>query len=377
MKRSNYQIAKTLLISGLIFSTYIGTIQAAQPSYKLTDLGALTTTGSSAAVDINNHGQIVGYSWAAGQQTSATIWDKGQISLLGGHALMSSATAINDSGVVVGYNETSSGQNAVVWTNGQATILDSNTATALDINSHGVIAGATYNSGPTIWINGTMEQLPIINSYYFSVARGINNLGQVVGSYELTTADWQIYTRAALWSNGNGIDIGAADGFSSSYAEKINDAGDIVGQSHNGFNGGAHATLWRNGVAIDLGSLNDGTEASFAMDINSHGQIVGYSQSGLFSPENNARAVIWFADLNPVMLDTLIDPLDPLYGQVSLYTAKGINDLGQIVGYGLINGKERAFLLSPLATVPEPGSMAMLLAGLGLFGIASRRNKQA
>jgi probable HAF family extracellular repeat protein len=374
MKRSKSCIrtAKILFASSLVFSALSATALAAQPAYRLTDLGAFTANGNSAAVDINNHGQIVGYSWTAGQQTSATIWNNGQISLLGESGVLSSATAINDAGVAVGYNHTNGIQNAIVWTNGQESILSGNTAIALDINNHGVIAGASYNGGPTTWTNGNADYLPVITSPYFSFARGINSLGNVVGSFEIVSPDFQIYTRAALWTGGSVIDLGTANGFNSSYAEKINDAGDIVGQSNNGYLGEARATLWRAGQAVDLGSLNGGTEASFAKDINRQGQIVGYSQIDPLAPENSARAVIWFDDFNPVALDTLIDPLDPMYGQVSLYTAMGINDLGQIVGYGSINGKERAFLLTPLAAVPEPENYALIMLGLGLIGLAKK-----
>jgi probable HAF family extracellular repeat protein len=124
---------------------------------------------------------------------------------------------------------------------------------------------------------------------------------------------------------------------------------------------------------IDLSSLNGGAETSFAKDMNSLGQIVGYSQMDPFGPENSACAVIWYDDLTPIALDTLIDPLARIFGQVALYTAMGINDLGQIVGYGLINGKERAFLLSPLATVPESETYALIVLGFGLISIAIRR----
>jgi len=40
--------------------------------------------------------------------------------------------------------------------------------------------------------------------------------------------------------------------------------------------------------------------------------------------------------------------------------ATGINDAGQIVGQGLINGQEQAFLMTPIAEqVPEPGALAI------------------
>jgi hypothetical protein len=62
-----------------------------------------------------------------------------------------------------------------------------------------------------------------------------------------------------------------------------------------------------------------------------------------------------------------------------------INENGYIVGTGLRNGKGIEFLMSPIAEVPvgpvlspvpEPETYAMMLAGLGLLGVMTRRRKQ-
>ena len=368
--------AKTLLIVSLIFSGFLGDAQATQLKYRLTDLGAFTADGGSAAVDINNLGQITGYSWAPDQQAYAAIWNNGQISPLGGSAVWSYTSAINDSGVVVGYNHDGSNQNAIQWLSGQSSsILVSQTccsgtaSIAQDINNDGVVAGWSDGGWSAVtWTNGIMHKLPDLS--YASAAMGINNFGQIVG---ISVSNTTSTNHAVMWNNGNIIDLGMATGFKASFAEKINDAGDVVGQSNNGYLADTHATLWRAGNIIDLGSLNDGADASFAKDINNLGQIIGYSQLDPSNPNSLSRAVIWSDSLVPIALDTLIDPLDPLNGKASLYSAWGINDLGQIVGYGLINGQQRAFLLNPISSVAEPENYALMMFGLSLISLARRR----
>jgi hypothetical protein len=51
-----------------------------------------------------------------------------------------------------------------------------------------------------------------------------------------------------------------------------------------------------------------------------------------------------------------------------LTSAVGINDAGQIVGNGLLNGQEQAFLLdTQTPSAPEPGSFVLLSAGATLL----------
>jgi probable HAF family extracellular repeat protein len=87
----------------------------------------------------------------------------------------------------------------------------------------------------------------------------------------------------------------------------------------------------------DLGTL-PGDLWSWANNINSKGQAVGTS-----FPATGSRAFIW---QNGVMTDlnTLIPAGSPLY----LLEAFGINDRGQIAGFGqLSNGELRGYLLNP------------------------------
>lgn len=63
-----------------------------------------------------------------------------------------------------------------------------------------------------------------------------------------------------------------------------------------------------------------------------------------------------------VDLNTMIDPASGWL----LLEARGINDIGQISGWGLRNGQPRGLLLSP---VPEPSTLA--LAGFVVATLAA------
>lgn len=88
----------------------------------------------------------------------------------------------------------------------------------------------------------------------------------------------------------------------------------------------------------DLGTLKGGS--SYANDINDAGQIVGSSQ---VSKALDFHAVVWdggkLYDLN-----TLIHARSGW----TLRDAVAINNCGQIAGSGVHSGRRRAFLLTPV-----------------------------
>jgi len=91
----------------------------------------------------------------------------------------------------------------------------------------------------------------------------------------------------------------------------------------------------------DLGVLGDDV-FSVALDINNKGQIVGFSGASIIDI-TTSHALLW-ANGAMIELQTQI-AADSGW---TLLTAAGINERGQISGYGIHDGQYRAFLLTPV-----------------------------
>jgi len=176
-----------------------GLVQIDALSYTLESL----TGDFSAALDVNAHGQVVGYGGVTPQSTDTTalLWDTLSTEDLGGlGGNESRATAINDRGVVVGESTLTTEDptsHAWVWKDGVMTDLGTlsadGTSWAHDINNPGVIVG--WSEAPTggrhavLWqwnhrsktyvirdLNTAIQQPGLV----LNEAIDINNRGQIV-----------------------------------------------------------------------------------------------------------------------------------------------------------------------------------------------------
>jgi len=160
-------------------------------------------------------------------------------------------------------------------------------------------------------------------------------------------------------------DLGTLGGTSSG-AYGINNSGQIVGNASIAGNTAAHAFLYSGGIINDLGIL-DGATSSFAFGINNSGQVVGFSETVGDNTANRA-----FLYTNGAMLD--LNSLISADSGWALKVASAINDSGQIIGSGIINGQTHAFLMTP---VPIPAAFWLFGSGLvGLFGFMRRGRSQ-
>jgi probable HAF family extracellular repeat protein len=341
-------------------------------TYSLTGLGTLPDTNFSAAKRINNAGQVVGISFLIGSGTShAVLWSGGSITSLDGLGPLNGAASINSSGQVVGDSSTPGAQKvntAVLWSAGTLTptdlgavgiLRDGRGSFAYDINDAGQVVGAG-DGGAILWSGGSATPLGALVGTD-GLARGINNIGQAVGYSR--AADGLLH--ATLWSSGSIVDLGTPGEMSN--ANDINDMAQVVGYRYiPPISGDAVVVpvLWNAGIPTDLPVLGGTNSSAYA--INTAGSVVGYSYIG-----GVQRAMIWENGL-PTDLNTVVDGSGAGW---TLNFAADINDVGQIVGYGTNSlGQTRGIVLTP---IPEPGTYALMLVGLGLVGLALSRRKRA
>jgi len=327
----------------------ITTISSAQ--HTVHDLGTLPGGDNSQARALNESAQVVGYS----DLTSSTflhafIWDatNGMQDLgeIGGN--YSSAYAINESGQVVGegYLAAPLGlRHAFIWdaTNGiqdlNLNVLAGTETLAFGMNDStqivGVYGGASSyisNGGTTLTNLGTLG--------YETFVRAVNNSGHAVGFSNILPSGVH-RSRAFLWTPAKAMqNLGTLTGDASSKAININSHGQVVGESKSSTNI-LRAFIWdsANGMS-DLGQLT-GLPYRRAQAINDFGEVVGQAFPDVNEASQDMRPFIW--DSVNGMRD--VNDLLPPGSGWTLRNATDINNNGDIVGFGIIGGKTRAYLL--------------------------------
>jgi probable HAF family extracellular repeat protein len=324
--------------------------------YRIFAVPLTASTTQGAILRINNSGQAVGQSSAG----HAAIWKQGQSSptdlgtLSGGTT--SQAYGVNDFGEVAGESENAQGAfHAVHWYGSNNTLVDltpsGEIGRAKGVNILGHVVGTSTFSGSyyehAFYRDGSalhdIHIFPNLSSLSRSEATNINELDQVVGY----SADPYNGYQAFVWSANSGMTSLPYLVGNTSIAWDNNNVGQVVGFSGD-INWLGHACRWtkdNQGLwrASDLGSLSGFSTPSLsdyseAFSINNLGQVVGSSNA----PSNGSpRAFIWY---NGRMVD--LNQLIPQNSGWVLTSANDINDFGQIVGIGFLNGQLSVFLLT-------------------------------
>jgi probable HAF family extracellular repeat protein len=250
--------------------------------------------------DLNALGQVAGYVSISGGGSRPVIWTNSvprELSLLPG-ATSGVAVALNDEGDASGQVTGARLARGVLWrgeTVADLGTLGGNASLGEDINPIGIVVGEAQTAAGFFhafrWENGMMTDLGTLGGLS-SDAQAINLSGQIVG--RSTTSNGE--THAFIWENGTMTDLGTLGTGTEAEAIDINDLGQVVGSSELSprfpddpfADPPAHAFLWQDGVMVDLGALSRSGGAS-AMSLTTNGLVAGWS----FDFEENSHAVLW------------------------------------------------------------------------------------
>jgi probable HAF family extracellular repeat protein len=213
----------------------------------------LNTLGGAQGVafGINDRGQIVGFSDLAGGGFRATRWDGSTAIDLGtlGRVDLSVAADINNAGQIAGWSAIGDSADAIVihavrWQGTTPQDLGSlgganRSSNGFGINDAGQVVGISQLaegsfSHATRWDGSTAIDLGTLGGSS-SFAADINNLGQTVGWSQLAAANGAaVEQRATLWNGTTPVDLNTlvdAPGWLLTEATAINDSGWITGSA--------------------------------------------------------------------------------------------------------------------------------------------------
>ncbi len=373
--------------------------------YTITGIAPVAGDVFSTAYAVNNNGEVIGMSYDDSITVSngtASITGDTPVGLGDGFFFLGSTTTvlpavgtnakgksasmpigINDSGEIVGQSTSSSNPVGFTYIGGVLTNLSTTAfgpSIPIGVNNSGVLVatGQSISSGnisgaSPILFNGSAVTLGNFAGGSDPTPRAINAAGIAVGSDETSTSE--VY-HAAMWNSSGAItDLGTLPGVTKSAALAINSAGNVVGWSGNtpadnaplAFNTTAangSFLLGLNYAGISIGELSEyisgdaflysastqkmtdlgtlGGAFSMAQAINDSDDIVGTSidSAGDFN-------AFLYEGTTMVNLNTLL-PSDSGW---TLIDAQGINNNGDIVGWGEFDGNFEAFLLTPGGTI--------------------------
>jgi uncharacterized membrane protein len=246
------------------------------------------------------------------------------------------AFGVNNSGQVVGF----SGSGSFLWSGGTLTILNPPAGWDLfwarGVNDSGQIVGSYYADGRYhgfLLSGGRYTTLDLPGSVN-TLAFGINNAGQVVGRYDSFDRPGRNSTSGFLLENGSYrmLDVPGSLG---TLPYGINNTGQVVGLYYPDLTGNPHGFLFdgSNYTRSDV----PGSSYTYAFGINDSGQIVGLYDGGGFVLSGGKATAFnpWFET-----------------------TPNGINNAGQVVGSYLVPFvASHAFLATP---IPEPATLVLL-----------------
>ncbi len=348
-----------ILITALL-SVCLCTAGGAQVRYRIIDLGELPTMFEFFPVRITESSEIIGM---ANGNTSPFqvpfLWrpSTGMVPISTPPGAVPGSPVVRGISKkgIAGTSDTSGPTGPVfqasVWENpehgrllGPAPTFESD---GNDISDAGDVIGQ-FDFLPAIWgKGGSLTFLPISPNNPYGDAIRINHRGEIAGyKYAENTS----IRTAMVWDRfHHPTVIGTLFG-GDTVPSDINDKGWVVGTTFIGFGLVQSAGFfWSRATGLTkLPGLGASPEVTYVEGINNRGQIVGSSISS--NPAQSFTSGVIWQDGRITDLNTLIE--QPEHGLFFLSTADGINDRGEICGFGnlFIDGEflDHAFLLEPI-----------------------------
>jgi probable HAF family extracellular repeat protein len=324
-------------------------------SGSITSLGVLRGFSTSDATAVSADGSIVVGVCRAGPASEAFRWTAADgmqaLPSLGDGAWASGVSA--DGSVVVGWSTTLRDETlAVRWGAGGVEPLatDPLSSVAFAVSGDGSTICGTHDFA-TLWTPHGESLLPTLGGN-LADAVGISADGSVaVGSCRLNNAS--LIFHAVRWAGGAVDDLGTLGGANSFGYAVSADGSAVTGKSQLP-SGAVRAFRWKEGAMQDLGTL--GGSYSVGSGLSADGEVVvGWSEA---STDETQHACFWTHASGMIDLNTYLPQIGvDLAGWSLLKEAHGVSADGTaIVGMGIFNGQERAFLV----TIPTPGILGDL-----------------
>lgn len=340
MLRLSAAVTPVLILAGIGF---------ADRPYYVKDLGILSGGTYLEPKAINDNGQVVGVADTNSGTLAAVLWQSNALSQLSLWSTGASgeALAINNAGRIAGWSGTTSDySHATYWQGASKVDLNSLGGTmsrAIGINTDGKIVGFGYTSAYALhafYYNGStttdLHSLVSGAGYYMSFASDINNNGLILAGGRQTP---EIAASFVINTSNNSVTYLPGGTNQQTNGLALNDSGVVVGNLVSA-GGDDRGFVWTGGASLtEIPTL--GGSSSKAMAINNAGQVVGFADT-----ISSRVAMVW--------QDGVIKDLNTLIKSGTgwqLSSAAGINEVGQIVGSGLLNiggiDYQRGFLLTP------------------------------
>jgi probable HAF family extracellular repeat protein len=316
---------------------------SAQVTYDVIPLPSRVGHARIAAEAISNKSTVVGT--ASGNPAQGFVWRNRKLMrlpALGGTC--SYGNGISELEHVVGTSclPGDAVHHATFWHGGQ--IIDIDTfggaaSSALRINRHDSIAGIITELDGSFrgyfWNNGTWSDIGGLGGAQ-TIPLGINDGDVITGQSDISLVpDPRFHIppfHGIRWQGGALTDLGQIFGADFVQAVDIDGAGRIAGSADLAGDQAAHAFVWANGSVTDLGTY-PGDVVSWANGMNNVGDVVGSSGQvdhhqgdgpPVYSMLCPCRAVLWH---NGQVID--LDKVIPFNWK--LQWASAINDQGEIV----------------------------------------------